>query len=123
MTDRITTGARGEELAADFLHAHGFELLDRNWRCRFGEIDLIAREGRALVCVEVRSRTSTGFGHPVESITRKKLARMRQVAAIWRAAHPDLRGGLRLDVVTVMLLPGQPPEIAHLRGVGGEDAR
>jgi putative endonuclease len=71
-----TAGAHAEALAADYLMRHGMTIVVRNFRTRFGEIDLIARDGRTLVFVEVRLRRSTGFGGAVESITARKRARL-----------------------------------------------
>lgn len=118
---RLTLGAYGEALAAAHLLDAGYELLDRNWRCRDGEIDLVVRRGRILACVEVRTRRSSGFGHPLESITPSKLGRMR-VALAWRAAHPEIAGALRLDVIAVRCVEGCAPEIVHLDGIGDEGA-
>ena len=107
---RRQTGAAGEALAAELLLARGCEVLDRNWRCRAGELDLVVRdrEGRTRF-VEVRTRTGTGFGTPAESVTAAKRRRLRRLAVEWLAAHP---GGWRpvcFDVVGVDLSdPGLP---------------
>jgi putative endonuclease len=71
-----TSGARAEALAAEFLTRHGLAIIARNFRTRFGEIDLIARDGRMLVFVEVRMRRSGAFGGAIESITARKRARL-----------------------------------------------
>jgi len=122
MDDRMTTGRRGEQLAAEHLAGLGCELLERNWRCRDGEIDLVVRDGRDLVCVEVRTRRSLRRGHPLESLTPAKVARMRRVARQWRAANPALAGRLRVDAIAIVLDGGAPPELVHLRGLGDEGA-
>ena len=123
MDQRTTTGRRGERLAAEHLERLGCEVLARNWRCREGEIDLVVRDGRDLVCVEVRTRRSLRLGHPLESLTGEKLRRMRRVAGRWRAAHPELLGRLRLDAIAIVLATGAAPELVHLRGIGDEAAR
>ena len=119
---RRKLGAYGESLAAAHLEAEGYLVIDRNWRCRDGEVDLVARLGRTLVFVEVRTRRSSGFGHPVESITAEKLARMRRVALAWRAAHPEAIGASRLDVIAIRCGEVGPSELTHLIGVGDEAA-
>ncbi len=70
-------GKRGEDIANEFLLARGYEVIDRNWRCSAGEIDIVARQGRSLVVVEVKTRSSLFAGHPFEAITAAKLARLR----------------------------------------------
>src|SRR6478672_7850212 len=85
-------GERGETIAARHLVSRGMELVDRNWRCDAGEIDLVLRDGRVLVICEVKTRTSEAFGTPLESVSRAKAERLRRLAGRWlRAhdAHPD----------------------------------
>jgi putative endonuclease len=115
-------GVRGEELAVAELQRQGMTIVARNWRCSSGEIDIIAVErvrGRTtLVFCEVKCRTGLGFGHPLEAITWAKIRRLRQLAAEWLAVHESVAGSIRLDAVGVVLLPGQPPELTHVRAVG-----
>ncbi len=111
-------GRRGEELAAQFLLAAGYSILDRNWRCATGEIDVVARDGGDTVFVEVKTRSSTAFGHPFEAITPRKLARMRRLAVAWTDANPYRRGMLRLDAIAVIAGAGTPPSIEHLKRIG-----
>ena len=113
-TDRL--GARGERIAAAYLTDAGFCLLDRNWRCREGELDLVAREGDALVFCEVKTRRGTGYGHPVEAVTPRKQARLRVLAQRWLAAHDEHAPDLRFDVVGVLVRTGAPALVTHLRG-------
>ncbi|MFT4124511.1 MAG: YraN family protein [Microbacteriaceae bacterium] len=110
-------GRRGEALAAAYLAEHGLEILARNWRCPYGEIDIVAREGRTIVIAEVKTRSGLGYGHPFEAITPLKLARLHRLAGLWRAEHPDVTGTLRIDAVAVIVVPGTPPLIEHLAGV------
>lgn len=116
-----TLGRHGELLAARHLEAAGITILDRNWRCSQGEIDLVARDAGELVFVEVKTRSSEAFGHPLESITARKLARLRRLAAAWCAAHPAENPGehdrLRIDAIAVLAPPGSVPRIEHLRRV------
>ncbi|MEF3322152.1 YraN family protein [Gulosibacter sp. GYB002] len=118
MNQRIALGRRGEDLALTYLEQADYEILDRNWRCRAGEIDIVARDARYLVCVEVRTRSGSGFGHPLETLTPEKLLRMRDLALAWRAEHPEFSGMLRLDAIGVLLPPGAEPQLRHIVGVG-----
>ena len=96
-------GDYGEELAAAHLAAAGYEVLARNWRCRDGELDLVARDGDAVVFVEVKTRSSADFGMPVEAVTREKQARVRRLAARWLEDDaPGPAREIRFDVASVM---------------------
>lgn len=118
MRAKDALGRRGEDLAAEYLVAAGHEVVERNWRCVDGEIDLVTREGTDLVFVEVKTRASLRAGHPLEAVTPKKLARMRRLAGRWIAAHPDQHGRARLDVVGIVARPGRAPDVQHRRAVG-----
>jgi putative endonuclease len=109
-------GAHGERIAAAYLTDAGLRVLDRNWRCRDGELDLVAREGDALVFCEVKTRRGIGFGHPVEAVTSSKQRRLRLLAQRWLAAHDEHAPDLRFDVVGVLVRPSRPPLVKHLRG-------
>ncbi|MGQ7295502.1 YraN family protein [Quadrisphaera sp. KR29] len=117
---RREVGQRGERLAEEHLVAAGAEVLDRNWRCRWGELDLVVREGDALVGVEVRTRRTTAAGTPLESVTPLKVARLRRLLGAWCAEHPGRvrSAALRLDVVAVLLARGGEVRVQHVRGVG-----
>ena len=110
-------GRRGEDLAAQFLAASGYTIIDRNWRCARGEIDLVARDGDETVFVEVKTRSSTAFGHPFEAITARKLARLRRLAIAWCDAHPYRRGVIRIDAIAVIAPRDSPAQIEHLQRV------
>ncbi|MFC5471996.1 YraN family protein [Cohnella suwonensis] len=114
---RKATGRAGEEAAAASLIAKGYTLVDRNWRCRSGEIDLIALDGNALVFVEVRSRTNpTRFGTAVESVTPRKRRQVRELAAVYLKSRPDLPRSARFDVVAVTFeRDGSIRELRHLQ--------
>ena len=87
---------------AAWYEANGYSVIDRNWRCRQGEIDLVARRGRVVVFCEVKTRSSTAFGAPVEAVTRTKQARLRVLAARW-LEHSDVAAGeIRFDVASVL---------------------
>lgn len=109
----------GEQTAAQFLEGLGWEVLQRNWRCRWGEVDIVALEPAAdtLVFVEVKCRRGLGFGHPLEAITREKAARLRTLASQWLRETGRNASAIRLDAVAV-LVSGSGPEITHVRGIG-----
>ena len=108
-------GARGERIAVAFLHDAGLRVLDRNWRCRDGELDVVARDGDALVFCEVKTRTGVGFGHPAEAVTSAKRRRLRLLARSWLAAHDHHAPDLRFDVVGVHVPAAGPVRVTHLR--------
>ncbi|UFU04154.1 YraN family protein [Ruania suaedae] len=118
MATKDEIGRAGEQLAAQWLAREGMEVLDRNWRCRFGEIDLVARDGEDLVVVEVKTRRTLTFGHPAEAVTTAKLTRLRRLAAHWVADHEVHAAGLRVDVLAIWCPAGAPVRVQHLRGVG-----
>jgi putative endonuclease len=118
--DRTELGRYGEELAAQHLVQQGYELLDRNWRCARGELDLVALAPDGTVCVvEVKTRAGEGFGAPAEAVTPAKAQRIRGLALAWLTDHRPggHRGGLRFDVVSVVRRPGFAPRLTHLEGV------
>jgi putative endonuclease len=109
-------GAYGERVAVRYLLDQGMVLLDRNWRCPFGEIDAILREGDVLVFVEVKTRRGTRFGSPASAVVPAKVARLRRLGAQWLAQagiHPP---EIRFDVVEVLAQRSGPAVVEHLRG-------
>jgi putative endonuclease len=115
---RRELGRFGEAYAARHLTERGMVVLDRNWRCEAGEIDLVLRDGRVLVVCEVKTRSSEAFGSPLEAVTERKAARLRRLAAHWLAEH-DLRPPqVRIDLVGVLMPAGRSPVVEHVRGVG-----
>lgn len=113
-TDAI--GAYGERVAALALIGAGMAILDRNWRCSSGELDIVALDGTTIVFCEVKTRRGAGFGAPVEAIGYTKMRRLRALASLWLAAHPHTRGEVRFDVVSVWPQPSGPATVEHLRG-------
>jgi putative endonuclease len=108
-------GRVGEELAAARLEGTGLRILDRNWRCAEGEIDIVADDGGTLVVCEVKTRSGPAFGDPAEAVDRAKAARLRRLALRWMAAHGTGWRDLRFDVVTVVRGP-DGVVVRHLRG-------
>lgn len=116
MVDRQALGRWGEELAERHLAAQGLEVLDRNWRCQAGELDIVAREGTVLVFVEVKTRSGRAYGEPAEAVSAAKARRIHGLAVRWLAERrPRGTWDLRFDVVAVVRTPGGP-ELVHLRG-------
>jgi putative endonuclease len=99
---RRALGASGEEAVAAWYEGHGYEVMERNWRCRAGELDLILRRGRTFVFCEVKTRSSDAFGAPVEAITRDKQVRLRHLAARWLEDAPMRPTEIRFDVASVL---------------------
>lgn len=121
--DNRGVGQRGEDLAAAELERQGLKVIARNWRCRNGEIDIIAVETvagrRTVVFCEVKCRTGLGFGDPLESITYAKRQKLRQLAAEWLATSGVRPSGVRLDAIGVVMLPRAMPTLTHVRGIDG----
>jgi putative endonuclease len=118
MAAKDAVGRHGEEVVARALTDQGWEVLDRNWRCAIGEIDIVARDGGDAVAVEVKTRQSSTFGSPLEAVTWVKLARLRRLAAAWLAAQDRTFDGVRIDVVGVTLPRSGAAILTHVRGVG-----
>ncbi len=117
MKAKDALGQAGERLAADYLEDHGISVIDNNWRCASGEIDLVGLEGSELVIVEVKTRSSLRYGDPLEALTRAKLLRLRTLAVLWAREHQRAASPLRIDAVGIILDRTHLPRIEHLRGV------
>ena len=119
---RKDTGILGEKLAGDFLGKRGYRILEANYRCPYGEVDLIAEHNDYLVFVEVRTRRSQEFGTPEESITAAKKERLRTVAAHYQQTHDNLPQLWRIDVVAIELDgKGKPSRMELIENAVGED--
>lgn len=117
MAAKDDLGRRGERIAEQFLIDAGLHILDRNWRCPIGELDLVARDGDETVFVEVKTRSGEAFGHPFEAITPEKLERLHRLGRAWGAAH-GARGLSRVDAVSVLAPRGGVVVVEHLVAVG-----
>jgi len=122
MEERKSIGKKGEDLAATYLETMGWRVVDRNWRYkRVGEIDIVAvepsREGGTLVFCEVKAKTGTGYGEPLESITRAKLMRLYRLASAWMSTHQMRYPKVRIDAIGVLAPPGGPETITHAKAV------
>jgi putative endonuclease len=111
-----SVGKYGEDRASEFLERLGYQVIERNWRCNVGEIDIVAHDQDCLVFAEVKTRTRVGFGHPFEAITSAKMQKMRQLVGEWCRAHDIASVQLRLDAISVLLTGGQV-HIEHLKQV------
>lgn len=116
---RRALGEYGERLATRYLQEQGLSILDRNWRCRQGEIDVVARDGDCLVFCEVKTRRSVRFGAPVEAVTPVKAARLRRLAVAWLRSHDEHAERIRIDVVGIVRPASGPATPRHLVGVDG----
>ena len=117
MRAKDAVGRYGEDVAEAHVRRRGWQVLERNWRCRDGELDLVALDGDELVVVEVKTRRSTAYGHPAEAVTAVKLARVRRLAAQWLAVHDVHPRSIRVDVIAVLLVRGRNAQVDHLVGV------
>lgn len=117
---RAQIGAFGEQLAVDHLTSSGLRVLERNWRCRYGELDVVAADDAMgiVVFVEVKTRTSDRFGGVAEAVTPQKVRRLRRLAGLWLAAQDRRWTQVRIDVVGVRIGRGPTPELSHVVGVG-----
>lgn len=111
-------GQQGEQLAAEYLAQAGFRVLERNYRCSDGELDIVATERRVLVACEVKTRSGIQFGWPIEAITSDKIRRLRRLAVRWVMTHGVFFDELRVDAVGVLRSPAGEFTIDHVRGVG-----
>lgn len=117
MHPKDALGRFGEDLAVQRLRQEGLRILDRNWRCAVGEIDIVAREGDCLVICEVKTRRRLTHGSPVEAVGPRKMRRLRELAVHWLAEHRMYVPAIRFDVIGVIQPPEGGPIVTYLRGV------
>lgn len=110
-------GLAGEDSAKRHLEQLGLVVLSRNWRCRHGELDLVATDGHQVIFCEVKTRSGLNFGHPAEAISPTKEKKLRTLAYAWLAAHHVGWCPVRFDVLAVLWPPGGEPRIEHLEEV------
>jgi putative endonuclease len=115
-TERQAVGAYGERVAARHLQHEGLVVLDRNWRCPDGELDLVLRDGDDVVFCEVKTRRGEGFGSPAEAVTPDKVRRLRRLAGLWLAQTNLRPHALRFDVIEVFAQNVDDPRVEHIRG-------
>lgn len=117
MAAKDELGRRGEALAASSLSYAGYEIVEQNWRCALGEIDIIAAKDGYTVFIEVKTRSSVAYGHPLEAITAVKLQRLRRLAGEWCSQHPAEGRRIRIDAIAVIAPRGGEAVIEHVEGV------
>ena len=118
MRAKDALGRDGEQAAAEYLERRSLRILARNWRCSEGEIDIVAAERRVLVVCEVKTRSGTRYGTPLEAIGRAKQRRLRRLAVRWLAANGVLFDEVRIDAVGLTRHPAGGFSIEHVRGIG-----
>ncbi|MFH8250083.1 YraN family protein [Microbacterium sp. B2969] len=119
MAEKDVLGRAGEDRAARHFESLGFTILDRNWRTAGGELDLVVASATELVVVEVKTRRSEAFGHPLEAVGDVKKSRLWRLSMAWIAAHPAAAQGRRLRIDAVGLIGPDPATatLEHLAGV------
>lgn len=117
MGRRQEIGRYGEDVAARYLVERGITVLARNWRCRLGELDIVARDGDFLVICEVKTRSGTGYGSPLEAVTPVKLARLHRLAAAFLAESGLRVPRVRIDCVGVLRSPRGAAGVEYRQGI------
>ena len=123
MNRNVVTGRVGEDAAARYLVSLGMTIVDRNWRCRYGEIDIVAQDADAFVICEVKTRTSEAFGSPVDAVTPRKVRRLRHLAYRWLDEHEVHAPRVRIDVVGILRPLAGGIRVEHLRDVEAHGVR
>lgn len=111
--NNVALGKKGEDVACDFLLQHGYKILERNWRCRFGEADIIAVDSSALVFVEVKTRTSLNSGFPSEAVGKKKRDRYEKIALAYLSNHEMCDSMVRFDVISIVQVSDKKALLKH----------
>lgn len=118
--NNLPLGRYGEDLASKHLKSKGYKIIDRNFRCRVGEVDIVVQDDQTLIFVEVKTRFSDKYGPPEEAITPWKLKSIIRTAQFYKMLHPDLPESLRIDAVLVELSPtGVVKRLEHLENISG----
>lgn len=113
-------GKLGEDLACEYLSKHGYRILERNFKRRYGELDIVALSGTVLVFIEVKTRIGNSFGLPEEAVTPRKLREVIKTAGFYKLLHPELPESLRIDVIGIELSFGETLKyFNHIQNVTG----
>jgi putative endonuclease len=120
---RLSLGERGETVACGFLRDHGYEILEKNYKCKLGEIDVIARRQGRLAFVEIKTRTSTQFGTPQEAVDLRKQEKIFHVAQWYLKEKKILKSPIAFDVVAILWKKGQTPEIRLIADAFEKEAK
>lgn len=113
----VELGRHGEDYACEWLETHGLVVVQRNYRCDAGEIDVLAIDGHTAVAVEVKTRRSLRFGHPREAVDQRKMRRLTRSLAVWLSQQENYYPRSRVDVVSLLWPEGEQPTVRHDRGV------
>lgn len=119
MRTTTSAGKVGEDYAASLLRKGGYKILQRNFRSKFGEIDIIALDGNTLVFVEVKTRWSKKYGDPAESVTPRKLKHLEKAIYYYKLINPKTPDSMRIDVVATLVYNGEVKEARVLKNVTG----
>lgn len=111
-------GSWGEDVAEKYLKKKGYFIVERNFRCRLGEIDMIARDGTELVFIEVKTRKNQSYGLPCESVNAAKVEHIKRTAAFYTAVHGSENLNARLDVIEILIAGGQT-YVHHIENITG----
>ncbi|HLO26273.1 MAG TPA: YraN family protein [Geobacteraceae bacterium] len=114
-SDKLALGARGEAIAAAYLKGQKFTIVERNFRCRCGEVDIIARDGKSFVFIEVKARRTLSFGPPQLAVTPFKQRQISKAALTWLAKNRLHETNARFDVIAILLREHEVPAIEHIR--------
>lgn len=117
MASNNILGRRGEDLAAAHLRSSGHVILDRNWRSRRGELDIVSLADGWVVVTEVKTRSGLGYGHPFAAIDPTKLGRLYRLGLDWCREHRRPTSRLRIDAIAVIAAAGAKPTVEHLVGI------
>jgi putative endonuclease len=109
-------GNKGEAMASDYLKGIGYEILDKNYRKREGEIDIIAKKDEEIVFIEVKTRRNSNFGYPEEAVDEKKIEKITDVANMWLEEKEKFDNPWRIDIIAIEL-DVDPPEITHIKNI------
>jgi len=113
-----TLGKYGENLAAEYLEKHGYRIIDRNFKARYGELDIITTKDNQLIFVEVKTRIGKKFGTPEESVTKRKIQEVVATAAYYYLLHPSLPTSHRIDVIAIQLFPDKTiQDLRHIKNI------
>ena len=112
---RKKLGSWGEQLAAEYLKKNNYMLLTRNFRCRYGEIDIIAKEKGSIVFVEIKTRSSRNFGMGMEAVNYTKRQKIKKTAMVYLSENPFKYDNLRFDVIDINLDNSSTPKIIHIK--------
>jgi len=114
----MSFGRWGEEAASKYLKAKGYRIIDRNFSCKLGELDIIALDGAELVFIEVKTRRNQSYGLPCEAVNAAKIRHLKRMAAYYTSVFPAAQQDVRLDVIEILMRDGRP-YIRHIENITG----